>query len=142
MNQCIFCEIVEGKLPGIFVFRDKLVSVFMDIQPINPGHLLVIPNTHALDLAELEPETGAHMFMIAQKMTKALYNSDLRCEGVNLFLADGVAAGQEVFHIHLHVIPRFENDGFRLTFSDSYAQKPAFEELQSAADLIASSLSK
>jgi histidine triad (HIT) family protein len=76
------------------------------------------------------------MFRIAQKVAAALYESVLECEGVNLLLADGEAAGQEVFHVHLHVIPRFEGDGFGLTFGPDYANGPNREESGRAAERI------
>lgn len=102
----------------------------MDIQPINPGHLLVIPNQHLPDLASLSPEIGKHLFAIGQKLAAALRRSSVQCEGINLFLADGKAAMQDVFHVHLHVIPRFEGDGFGFTFSPRYAELPTRDELE------------
>ncbi len=136
MNPCIFCDILQGTAESSHVYRDNLVTAFMDIQPINPGHLLVIPNTHTANLADLSPETGAHMFTVAQKLAQAIRDSDLPCEGINLFLADGKAAMQEVFHVHLHVIPRCSGDGFGLTFPDRYYTMPARFELDAAAEYI------
>jgi len=105
----------------------------MDIQPVNPGHLLVIPVSHAVGLEDLDGQTAAHMFRVAKRLAGALRRSDLRCEGINLFLADGEAAFQEVFHVHLHVIPRFEGDGFGLTFAEDYHQRPPRGELETQA---------
>jgi diadenosine tetraphosphate (Ap4A) HIT family hydrolase len=112
----------------------------MDIQPVNPGHLLVIPNRHARNLADLDEETGALMFRVAQRLAGALRQSGVRCEGVNLFLADGAAAGQEVFHVHLHVIPRYAGDGFGLRFSPAYFERPERPELDRLAEQIRLSL--
>ena len=136
MNPCIFCEILQGTAESSIVYRDNLVTAFMDIQPINPGHILVIPNSHAAYLADLEPEAGAHMFSVAQKLAQAIRDSDLLCEGINLFLADGEAARQEVFHVHLHVIPRCAGDGFGLTFPERYFIRPSRTELDAAAESI------
>jgi histidine triad (HIT) family protein len=136
MSGCTFCDIVKGKREGTFVYRDDRVSVFMDVQPINPGHMLVVPNEHASYLSDLDPETGAQMFRVAQKMTASLRKSALRCEGVNLFLADGEAALQDVFHVHLHVIPRFKGDGFGLVLADTYHTRPPRTELERAAEKI------
>ena len=86
----------------------------MDIHPVTPGHLLVVPIAHATYLADLEASTGAALFGIASSLAEALRRSGLPCSGINLFYADGVEAGQEVFHAHLHVIPRTTNDGFRV----------------------------
>ena len=108
----------------------------MDIQPINAGHVLVVPDEHAARLAGLPADTGARMFRIAQRMVSALYESGLDCEGVNVFLADGEAAGQEVFHVHLHVIPRFAGDGFGLRFGPDYANRPDRDTLEVTAKRI------
>ena len=136
MNPCIFCEILQGTAESSIIYQDNLVTAFMDYQPMNPGHLLVIPNLHVAYLADLHPETGAHMFTIAQKLAQGIRDSDLRCEGINLFLADGEAAMQEVFHVHLHVIPRYAGDGFGLTFPDRYFTRPSRTELDSVAHKI------
>lgn len=130
MAEAIFGRILQGKAPATFVYRDDLVSAFMDIQPVNPGHVLVVPNEPAASLADLPEETGAQLFRVAQRIAAALRASALRCEGVNLFLADGKAAMQDVFHVHLHVFPRYEGDGFGLRLSDSYSQKPDRIELE------------
>lgn len=134
--DCIFCQILAGELPGTFVYRDASVAVFMDRQPVNPGHLLVVPIRHAALLAELPPELAARMMAVASQMTVALRGSKLRCEGVNLFLADGAAAGQEILHAHLHVFPRFSGDGFGLQMPEGYALRSLREELEAAAERI------
>jgi histidine triad (HIT) family protein len=105
----------------------------MDIQPVNPGHVLVVPNRHASYLADLQQEEGAQLFRVAQQVAAALRKSGLKCEGVNFFLADGVAAGQEVFHVHLHVLPRYTGDGFGLKLPPNYHQLPAREQLNQIA---------
>lgn len=123
-NACVFCAIVAGQLPASAVYEDEEVLAFMDIQPVNPGHVLVIPKTHFPMLADLDPKIGGRIFQVGQRVAAALRRSGLRCEGVNLFLADGEAAGQEVFHAHLHVFPRYTGDGFGLRFSLDYYDKP------------------
>lgn len=115
VDDCAFCTIVAGEAPASVVFEDADVLAFLDILPIAPGHLLVIPKRHAPYLADLDEAIGARMFVIGMRLAAALRASGLRCDGVNLFLADGEAAGQEVFHAHLHVFPRFADDGFRIT---------------------------
>lgn len=113
-DDCLFCQIVRRSVPSNVVFEDGRVFAFMDTSPINPGHLPVIPKDHAAYLGELDPETGAHVFRIGSRLAQAIRQSRLRCEGVNFFLADGEAAFQEVFHVHLHVFPRFSGDSFRI----------------------------
>ncbi len=112
--DCVFCAIVAGTEPASIVHEDDGTHAFMTIGPVTPGHLLVIPKRHAPYLSDLDEETGACLFVVAMRLARALRESGLRCEGVNLFLADGQAAFQEVFHAHLHVFPRFEGDGFRI----------------------------
>jgi uncharacterized protein YhfF/diadenosine tetraphosphate (Ap4A) HIT family hydrolase len=136
MDNCIFCDIVNGDSPASIIFEDQTCVVFMDIQPVNLGHALVIPKVHAASLSELDPGIGGHLFQAAQRTAQAIRRSQMRCEGVNLFLADGEAAGQDVFHVHLHVIPRYNGDGFGFNFSDQYWQKPSREELEASAKII------
>lgn len=140
MSTCIFCDIVAGKLPSSIIFRDDLCCAFMDIQPVNPGHVLVVPADHASCLAELDEESGAHMFRVAQRIAKAIRNSGIKCEGINFFLADGEAAGQDVFHVHLHVLPRYTGDGFGLRFGPDYGNRPGRAELDRIADKIRGAL--
>jgi histidine triad (HIT) family protein len=122
------------------VFRDERCIAFMNIQPVNPGHLLVVPIEHAATLSDLDEDVGAHVFRVAQRLAGALRASGIRCEGINLFLADGEAAGQEVFHVHLHVLPRFYGDGFGLRFGPNYTNKPDRQELEAAAQRVCDAL--
>ncbi|SUA75975.1 purine nucleoside phosphoramidase [Nocardia otitidiscaviarum] len=110
----IFSDIVAGRAPSSKVYSDDDVLAFMDIRPFTPGHLLVIPKVPAKSLAELDPVVGGKLFQVGQRLAAALRESEVGCDGVNFFLADGVTAGQEVFHVHLHVIPRTPGDGFGL----------------------------
>lgn len=112
--QCIFCQIVSGEAEASRVYRDPLVTAFMDRYPVTRGHLLVVPNAHFPSLASLDAQYAAQMMAAARRAAAALRESDLEVEGVNLHLADGHAAGQSVFHCHLHVIPRYSGDGFGL----------------------------
>ena len=111
---CIFCSIIAGDAPASLVHRDERVLAFMDTRPVTPGHLLVVPIVHATYLADLDASLGAAMFGVASSIAAGLRRAGLPCTGINLFYADGADAGQEVFHAHLHVIPRTANDGFRV----------------------------
>ena len=130
---CIFCRIVRRELPASVVAEDGDTMAFMDIRPINPGHFLVIPKAHAARLADLPTGTGGRVFEMARTLAAALYRSGLRCEGVNLHLADGEVAGQEVFHVHVHVFPRYAGDGVGLRVGPRYGLTPDREELDRAA---------
>jgi diadenosine tetraphosphate (Ap4A) HIT family hydrolase len=106
----------------------------MDAFPINPGHLLDIPKVHVPQLADLDPELGGEIFQVAMQMASRIRESVIRCEGVNLVLADGKKAGQEVFHVHLHVIPRFHDDNFSI--SSKTRRYPSRDELDDSAKKI------
>ncbi|MFE5289401.1 HIT family protein [Nocardia sp. NPDC056611] len=110
----IFADIVAGRAPSSTVYEDEDCLAFMDIRPVTPGHVLVIPKVPARSLAELDPAMGGKLFQVGQRIAAGLRESEVGCDGVNFFLADGVTAGQEVFHVHLHVIPRTPGDGFGL----------------------------
>jgi diadenosine tetraphosphate (Ap4A) HIT family hydrolase len=115
-------------------YEDDDVLGLMTIGPVNPGHAMVIPRRHAACLADLDEETGRRIWTVAQRTAAAIRASGLRCEGINFFLADGAAAAQEVFHVHLHVFPRFRGDPFRLVAD--WSVKPPREELDRTAGLI------
>jgi histidine triad (HIT) family protein len=139
-SGCVFCEILAGRQPASTVYRDRETCAFMDIFPVNPGHVLVIPTAHAAHLAELDPEAGAELFRVGQRVSAAMRRSDLGCEGVNLLLADGEAAGQEIFHVHLHVIPRHRGDGSGFRFGSRLVAPPTRAALDEIAESLRSSL--
>ena len=136
-DLCVFCEIVAGRMESSVVHDDDRVLAFMDLNPISPGHLLVIPKRHGAALADVDPDDGARLFRVGQSLAGAVRRTGLRAEGVNLFLADGEAAGQEVFHTHLHVLPRFAGDGFRLQVTSG---SPSRDELDEVAGRIRAQL--
>jgi len=134
--SCVFCQIIAGIAPASIVYKDEIVTAFMDIQPLFQGHVLIIPNEHFDGLADLNDRYGKHMFITARHLAKALFRSNLKCEGVNLFLADGAAAGQTVFHSHLHVIPRYPGDGFQIQHPSGYGDRPTRTALDETAQQI------
>ena len=112
MINCVFCGILAGDLPSSRVLDDALVVAILDISPVNPGHTLVMPRRHVESFTDLtEPETK-QIVLAAQHVAAALKREFVGCEGVTLSVADGAAAGQEVPHVHMHVIPRYAGDGF------------------------------
>jgi len=140
LDECVFCKIVKGIVPESVVYDDEKVLAFMDIQPVNPGHVLVIPKAHASGLSNLDEETGAHMFKVGMRVADAVKRSGVKCDGVNLLLSDGRAAFQEILHVHLHVIPRFEGDGLHIGFGRMYRLKPERNELDRIAAKIRDAL--
>ncbi|MFY9580482.1 MAG: HIT family protein [Gaiellaceae bacterium] len=127
MNDCLLCRLVAREAEVSIVHEDERTVTLMDIQPLVRGHMLVVPRRHAAYLADLDPEDGAQLFRVGQLAAAALRSSKLRCEGVNFLLADGEAAGQEIFHVHLHVVPRHEGDGFGLRLPADYSVRPRAE---------------
>jgi diadenosine tetraphosphate (Ap4A) HIT family hydrolase len=120
LSACEFCEIIAGRSPASIVHRDDDCIAFMDIRPVTTGHLLVVPIEHSTHLADLDPAEGKALFALAQTLAAAIRRSELKPAGINLHLADGEAAGQEIFHVHLHVIPRYRGDGFGLKLPPGY----------------------
>ncbi len=123
-----FAMIIRGEIPSYQVYSDGKVLAFLDINPINPGHILVVPRVPVSNASELDDEMAGYMFQIGLRLSRALRKTDIPCQGVNFFLSDGVSAGQEVFHVHLHVVPRTEGDGFGLRFGPNNRKSlPPFE---------------
>lgn len=105
----IFTKIINREIPKNIIFEDDIVICFLSNEPIRPGHSLVIPKKPFVNLFDGDPDILAHMIIVAQKIAQAILKSGLG-DGVNLSMNNGVSAGQEVFHAHIHVIPRAEND--------------------------------
>ena len=131
MNNCIFCKIVKGEIPSTKVYEDEKTLAFLDITPINIGHSLVIPKEHFKDIHEMPEELVAHMMKVVKKVSAAL--RAMPSDGVNVNMNNEGPAGQVIFHAHIHVIPRFVNDGFELWHSK---RKYAEGEMQKVAEKI------
>ena len=110
METCPFCRIREGTLPAHVLYQDEEVLAFLDIYPCTQGHTLVVPRRHAASLAECPPATLAALFLAAVRLAGAIQEG-LGAPGFNLGVNDGRAAGQEVPHVHVHVIPRYGGEG-------------------------------
>lgn len=116
--ECIFCAIVEGKIPSAKVYEDEHVFAFMDIAPANPGHLLIIPKQHYRNIFDMPAEVGSKIMEAAVPLAAALRKA-LNPDGLNLFQSNEAAGFQTVFHFHLHLIPRWEGDPLRLPWKPS-----------------------
>ena len=137
MNDCIFCKIINGEIPTEKIYEDDDTFVFADISPVNLGHSLVLPKKHYRNIFDLPPELFAKMELIAQKIAKVL-KENLAADGVNIHMNNEEAAGQVVFHAHLHVIPRYKNDGFTYW----HGPKRSAEEIKEASEKIRSVILK
>jgi len=128
-ENCIFCKIIDGQIPSTTVYEDDLFKVILDIAPANKGHVIILPKKHCENIFDVDATTASQAFMIASKVATALMNT-LSCDGINVVQNNGVAAGQTVFHLHIHVIPRYENDGVdfewtKVSYEDGEAAKLA-----------------
>ena len=111
--DCLFCGIVAGSIPSETIDSDERTVAFMDINPATPGHALVVPREHSADLLEIGPEDLTATILAAQRLSKRMKDV-LEADGINLINACGAAAWQTVFHFHIHVVPRYENDPLKL----------------------------
>lgn len=114
-DDCIFCKIIAGDIPCFKLYEDAHTLAFMDINPANRGHALAIPRQHEPDLLESSDETLAATIATARKVARAV-QATVEPDGINLVQANGPGAAQSVFHLHLHVIPRFEGDDLKLNW--------------------------
>lgn len=131
MSDCIFCKIIAKEIPATVVHEDNDVLVFMDIGPIVKGHALVISKKHYDPVTETPDEMVAKLHVVAKRIADAQMNG-LAADGVNIMQNNGAAAGQEVAHIHVHVIPRFSGDGHHWNWN---AKKyDDFEEMNELAE--------
>ncbi len=112
MNDCLFCKIVKGEIPSYTVYEDEKVKVFLDINPNNDGHLLVIPKEHKTNLYEMDDETLLYMLNVIRTKLATLLKDKLAIDG--LTISQNNDYGQEVKHFYIHVIPRYKNDKFPL----------------------------
>lgn len=109
-EKCIFCEIISRAIPAATVYEDEETIAFMDITPVNKGHVLIVPKEHARNIFDASHETLAHLMPVAQKISRAVQKAT-GAEGINIHMNNESPAGQAVFHIHIHAIPRFREDG-------------------------------
>ncbi len=108
-ENCIFCKIAAGDIPSATLYEDADFRVIMDVSPASKGHALILPKEHYADLYELDDELAAKVLVLAKNMITKLKDI-VGCDGYNVLQNNGVAAGQTVFHFHMHLIPRYEND--------------------------------
>ena len=131
-TDCLFCKIVAGELPGTIVDSDELTVSFIDTYPVTRGHVLVVPRNHSRDLHEIGPEDLAAVTLAAQRLA-ARARDALGADGVNLLNFCGRAAWQTVFHFHMHMIPRYDDDLLRLQWVPGPGDP---DEIAAAAELL------
>lgn len=125
-ENCIFCKIANGEIPAKTLYEDEAFRVILDLGPATEGHALILPKEHAADLYELPEETAADAMKLAKRMA-AVMRDKLKCDGLNLVQNNGEAAGQTVRHFHLHLIPRYADDGQNINWKPGH---PTQDELE------------
>ena len=131
MDGCLFCGIVQGQIPSSKVYETESLYAFLDLNPANKGHTLVVPKKHCQDLLGLDPALGHELLDALQRIARGIL-SVTGAEGFNLIQNNGRVAGQEIFHLHWHLIPRFQGDGFKLWTQGSYDSPEEMNRLATA----------
>ena len=134
-NDCIFCKIAGGQIPSDTVYEDAQFRVILDLSPSNKGHALILPKQHFANIYEIDEDTLRDLIVLAKKVASAMKEA-LGCDGLNIVQNNGLAAGQTVFHFHMHLIPRYENDGQSINWvpgtSDPAEQKEIAAKIAAA----------
>ena len=128
-DDCIFCKIANGDIPSKTLYEDEDFRVILDLGPATKGHALILPKDHFANLYELPDETAAKVMQLAKKMATQM-TEKLGCDGFNLVQNNGEAAGQTVFHFHLHLIPRYKNDGQKIGWIPGSPTQEELEEIK------------
>ncbi len=131
-TDCLFCKIVEGTLPSLKVYETEHLYAFLDIKPAHRGHTLLVPKTHCRDIFDAahgqDARLGEEVLRTMQRLAAAL-KEVTGCPGINIIQNNGSAAGQTVFHLHWHIIPRFENDGIPAWPQKKYESQAAMNDM-------------
>ena len=128
-TNCIFCKIANGEIPSKTLYEDDKFRVILDLGPASKGHALILPKEHYADLYELPEETAGEVMKLAKKMA-AQMTQRLGCEGFNLVQNNGELAGQTVFHFHMHLIPRYKDDGQKIGWKPQEATQEELETIR------------
>ncbi|MDE7326114.1 MAG: HIT family protein [Lachnospiraceae bacterium] len=126
-ENCIFCKLASGEIPSTTLYEDEDFRVFLDIAPAVKGHAIVLPKRHMADLLAIEADTAKKILPVVSKTAGAMKKA-LGCDGINILQNNGEAAGQSIFHLHFHVLPRYQDDHFTIPWKAlSYADGEAKE---------------
>jgi histidine triad (HIT) family protein len=138
-QQCTFCDLIRGSAEVSICHEDADALAFMDVQPVNAGHVLVVPREHYESLLDVPPELGEHLFRVTMKLAGAVRRVT-KCEDMNIVVNSGAAAGQDEPHYHVHIIPRRHGDGFDIPLPFNGSQMPDRTVLDAIAVRIISAL--
>lgn len=132
-DNCIFCKIISGEIPSHTIYEDEKFKIILDVAPATRGHALILPKSHYANLYELPEEMASDVIKLAKKMMIKMTDK-LNCDGFNVIQNNGEVAGQTVFHFHMHLIPRYKDDGEILKY---IAGSPSGEQLDQIRKTIA-----
>ena len=128
-DDCIFCKIANGEIPSKTLYEDTDFRVILDLAPATKGHALILPKEHAANLYELPEEDASKVLVVAKKVA-AMMKENLQCDGLNLVQNNGEVAGQTVHHFHLHIIPRYEQDGQEILWTPGESTQDELEAVR------------
>ena len=137
--HCVFCDLLRGAAEVSVVYEDSVAIAFLDIQPVNPGHLLVVPRVHYEGLNDIPRDVGLHLYQVAAKLIPVVQEA-AGASAMNIVVNSGAAAGQNVMHYHIHLIPRREGDGFDVPLPFPGSEMPDRQRLDAMAARIGSML--
>lgn len=135
-TNCIFCKIANGEIPSSTIYEDDFFRVILDLSPATKGHALILPKQHMANIFEMDDTTAEKVFVLAKRIAKAM-KSAINCDGLNIVQNNGEVAGQTVFHFHMHIIPRYNDDGQQITWTPGTSEA---EEREAIATQIKSLL--
>ena len=128
-DDCIFCKIASGQIPSKTIYEDEIFRVILDLGPATKGHALILPKDHADNLFELPDDTAEKVLVLAKKLATQM-KEKLDCDGLNLVQNNGEEAGQTVKHFHMHMIPRYKNDGQKIAWKPGEPTQDELENIQ------------
>lgn len=128
-DSCIFCKIANGAIPSKSIYEDGDFRVILDLGPATKGHALILPKQHSADLYELPEETASKVMVLAKKMASRM-TKKLQCDGFNIVQNNGEVAGQTVMHYHLHLIPRYRDDGQKILWKPTEVTQEELEQIK------------
>jgi len=133
-QNCLFCQIISGQVSSSKIYEDEQTIAILDINPANPGHLLILPKEHCTIMPQISESVVNHLFKLTKHLSQVLLKT-LKAEGTNIYVANGVAAGQQAPHFMIHIIPRKTNDNLNFKQKKAKAKKKTYAELQKAINI-------
>lgn len=130
-DSCIFCKIANGAIPSKTIYEDEDFRVILDLGPATKGHALILPKKHSANLYELPDETASKVMVLAKKLATKM-TEKLSCDGFNIVQNNGEVAGQTVMHYHLHLIPRYQDDGQKILWKPTEVSQEELEQVKNS----------